>query len=214
MSLSKKKLICKGTLRQVFLSEALSTPITLSIPPLHIGYVYTVHVYMYPYSILIHTVKGGGGRERWTREKVRGGKLGRKYQHVWLHLQSINSDKHLPQSPLIGRFFRWQHLALLSIKLNIVNKSMVSLLQSQSPEYCTVYTLLRYSNMVKAPNFDRVFMKNIFYSIFLLGDPLWKKSTKCVNQGLCSAKVKVFILSFIELQRKISWGCLSYHLGF
>ncbi len=45
-----------------------------------------------------HGEEGGGG---WTREKVRGQqftKLGRKYQHDWLYLQSINSDKHLPQS--------------------------------------------------------------------------------------------------------------------
>ncbi len=32
-------------------------------------------------------------------------KLGRKYQHDWLCRQSINSDKHLPQSPFTGQFF-------------------------------------------------------------------------------------------------------------
>jgi hypothetical protein len=40
-----------------------------------------------------------------TRGKVRGvlvHKLGRKYQHDWLYLQSINSDIHLPRSPFIG----------------------------------------------------------------------------------------------------------------
>ncbi len=47
------------------------------------------------YGILVHTGKGGGGGEL-TREKVRGTmlhKAGRKYQHNWLHLQSINSIK-------------------------------------------------------------------------------------------------------------------------
>ncbi len=37
---------------------------------------------------------------------------------------------------------------------------------------------LRLKYTVKDPNFDRVFIKNIFYSIFLLGGPLWKKSTE------------------------------------
>jgi hypothetical protein len=55
--------------------------------------------------------------ERWTREKVRGAivhKAGSKIS-TWLYLQSINSDKHLPQSPFTGQFFRWRHFALVSI---------------------------------------------------------------------------------------------------
>ncbi len=32
-------------------------------------------------------------------------KLGRKYQHDGLYLQSINSDRHRPQSPFTGQFF-------------------------------------------------------------------------------------------------------------
>ncbi len=36
-------------------------------------------------------------------------KLGRKYQYYLLYLQSINSDKYLPQSPFTGKFFRWRH---------------------------------------------------------------------------------------------------------
>jgi hypothetical protein len=32
-------------------------------------------------------------------------KLGQKYHHDWLYLQSIISDKHLPQSPFTGKFF-------------------------------------------------------------------------------------------------------------
>jgi hypothetical protein len=49
----------------------------------------------------------------WTREKVKGitvHKAGSKYQHDRLYLQPINSDKHLPQSPFTGKFFRWRHL--------------------------------------------------------------------------------------------------------
>ncbi len=47
-----------------------------------------------------------GGEESWNIEKVRGAtKLGQKYQHDLLYLQSINSDKYLPQSPFTGQFF-------------------------------------------------------------------------------------------------------------
>ena len=45
----------------------------------------------------------------------------------------------------------------------------------------------------KAPNFDRVFMKNIFYSIFLIGGPLWKKSTEHVKSRLITIN-DLFIL--------------------
>ncbi len=31
--------------------------------------------------------------------------MGRKYQHDWLYLESINSGKHLPQSPFTDQFF-------------------------------------------------------------------------------------------------------------
>ncbi len=36
-------------------------------------------------------------------------KLGRKYQQDKLCFQFVNSDKHLPQSPVTGNFFRWRH---------------------------------------------------------------------------------------------------------
>jgi hypothetical protein len=66
----------------VYLSEAQNP-----IPPL------------LPYT-LIHTGKSGGVRVEPER-KVEGQqftKLGRKYHHDLLYLQSINSDKNLPQS--------------------------------------------------------------------------------------------------------------------
>ncbi len=31
--------------------------------------------------------------------------MGRKYHHDWLYLLSMNSDKHLSQSPFIGHIF-------------------------------------------------------------------------------------------------------------
>jgi hypothetical protein len=45
-------------------------------------------------------------------------KLGRKYKHDWLYLQSINSAIHLPHSsPFTGKFFGWWHIGLLSYSL-------------------------------------------------------------------------------------------------
>ncbi len=84
-----KKFTCKGTFRQVFI--CLKPP-----PPLQTVYV----------QVLIHTGKGGGGRVELERrlEGQQVTKLGRKYQHDWMYLQSINSDKHLPQSPFTGKF--------------------------------------------------------------------------------------------------------------
>ncbi len=76
----------KGTWRQEFICLRQSIP--------------SPHMNKYPrkYS---HPVKGGGGGGgvdcRWTSEKVRGAlvpKRGRKYQHDWLYLQSINSIRH------------------------------------------------------------------------------------------------------------------------
>ncbi len=65
----------------VYLSEAPD----LLPPPLLTVWIHT--------PVFIHI---GGGGDRWTRQKVRGAlvhKRGRKYQHDWLYLQSINSIK-------------------------------------------------------------------------------------------------------------------------
>jgi hypothetical protein len=93
-----KKLTLKwlcGRCLSVWGPEPHTTPYTL----------YMCIQYMY----LFTQGKGEGG-DSWTREKIRGAtvystKLGRKYQHDWLCLQSINSDKHLSQSPFTGKFF-------------------------------------------------------------------------------------------------------------
>jgi hypothetical protein len=40
-------------------------------------------------------------------------KLGQKYQHmIEIYLQSLHSDKHLPQSPFTGKFFLDGNLSL------------------------------------------------------------------------------------------------------
>jgi hypothetical protein len=82
------KLMCKGTLRQVFyLSEAPSSSYDTIPPPLH-----TVHVYT-----VLYTYSHREGRGELTKEKVRGAifhKANRKYQHDRLYLQSVNSIKH------------------------------------------------------------------------------------------------------------------------
>ncbi len=67
---------------------------------------------VYVYTVYLFTQEGGGGVEPERRlEGQQFTNLGRKYQHDWLYLQSINSDKHLPQTPFIGQFFRWRHFA-------------------------------------------------------------------------------------------------------
>ncbi len=102
-----KILTCKGTLRQVFIrvyrleiqsvmlvffDPALWTvaPLTFSLvqlPPLLCVNKYTVYTYT--------VCKGGGGS---------GG-------------SGPQTNKHLPQSPFTGPFFRWRHLALSSMSL-------------------------------------------------------------------------------------------------
>jgi hypothetical protein len=75
-------------------------PHTPAPPPLQTVYVNTVYQ-----GILIHTGRGGGGDE--TERRLEGQqltKLGQNYQHDWLYLESINSDKHLLQSPFTGQY--------------------------------------------------------------------------------------------------------------
>ncbi len=93
----------KGTLRQVFICLRLRTPFP---PPL----THCLRVN----SILIHTGKKGGGRVEPERRVE--GQQGRSQSWVENtnktecsqeigYLQSINSDKHLPQSLFTGQFF-------------------------------------------------------------------------------------------------------------
>ncbi len=105
------KLICKGTLRQVFICLRPRTPEAPIYPPppqpLHTVYVHTV------YSILIHTGKGGGVLTRGATVHKAGSKI-----PDWLCLQPINSDTHLPQSPFTGKFI-W--MATFCFGVYIVN---------------------------------------------------------------------------------------------
>jgi hypothetical protein len=58
------------------------------------------------YAVLWHR-EGGRGRRVVPERRLEGEqftKLGRKYQHDWLYLQSIKSDKHLPHSPFTDHF--------------------------------------------------------------------------------------------------------------
>jgi hypothetical protein len=76
---------------------------------------YTCIQYTYPQRV-------GGERGELNQRRLEGRyftKLGRKYQHdcATSYLQSINSDKHLPQSPFTGQFCGWQHFALVPIQL-------------------------------------------------------------------------------------------------
>ncbi len=86
-------------------------------PPLYTLYTCTV------YSILIHRGKGGRGRVEPERrlERLQFTKLGRKFQHDWLYLQSLNSDKHLPQSPSTGQFFLDDDILLWCLYCKLVH---------------------------------------------------------------------------------------------
>jgi hypothetical protein len=90
-----KKSPCKGTSRHVFICLRHRTQ--HPSPLTHCTGVY---------SILLHTGKEGGGVEPERRgEGQQYTKLGRKYQHESLYLQSITPEKHLPQSPFTGLLF-------------------------------------------------------------------------------------------------------------
>jgi hypothetical protein len=89
MSSSKKIAWTSG---QVFICLRPRTPY---LPPYIL---YTCIQLQYTY---LHREGGKDGRVEPERrlEGKQVTKLGRKYQHDGLYLQSINSDKHLPQSP-------------------------------------------------------------------------------------------------------------------
>ncbi len=94
-----KKLSCKGTLRQVFICRR---PRTTYPPPAqctHTVYVYKVDLFTQGRG------EGGEGGESWTREKERGATVHKVGSKIPTWLQSLNSDKHLPQSPFIAQFF-------------------------------------------------------------------------------------------------------------
>ncbi len=98
-----KKFTCKGTLRLVFICLRPRT----SYPPL-------------THCIRVCSIRPRGWwGESWTREKVRGTitKLGRKYKHDWLYLQSIKI-RETPAAPFTDQFFYDWHFALVSVNGN------------------------------------------------------------------------------------------------
>ncbi len=105
---SSKKFNYKGTLRQVFICLR---PRTRYPPP-----PYKLYTCIQVYGTYPHREGGGIEPER-RLEGQQFTKLGQKYLHDWLYLQSINSDKHLPQSPFTDQFCRWRDFALMSILL-------------------------------------------------------------------------------------------------
>ncbi len=71
------------------------------------------------YMLYFDSGKGEGGRDEPER-RLKGQqftKLGLKYPHDWLFLQSINSDKLLPQSPLQDYFLEDDILFLVVLML-------------------------------------------------------------------------------------------------
>jgi hypothetical protein len=105
----------KGFAAGVYLSEALN-PIP---PPQHTA-VYAVYLFTQAEGREGGRV-GPERRGKGQRRRVQIAQMGWKYQHDWMYtrnwLQSINSDKHLAQSPFTDLFFRWRHFALPSLSL-------------------------------------------------------------------------------------------------
>ncbi len=81
---SSKKMTCNGTLRPVFIC-------LIYVPPL----LHTVCVH-----VVIHAGKGGGGEVKGATVH----KAASKIPTECISLQSVCSDKHLPQSPFTGQF--------------------------------------------------------------------------------------------------------------
>jgi hypothetical protein len=102
-----QNITCKGTLLQVLIYLSSSPP-------------YTLYKYMY----LFTQRREGEGRvepERWW-EGQQITKLGWKYYYDWMYARDwlcpvYKYDKHLPQSPFTGQFFRRQHFTLPSVSL-------------------------------------------------------------------------------------------------
>ncbi len=54
-----------------------------------------------------------GGGELNQREGERGNSPESWVENTnWLYLQSVNSDKHMPQSPFIDNFLKWRHFGV------------------------------------------------------------------------------------------------------
>ncbi len=95
MSLSKQIYLSRDFAAGVYLSEAQNP-----IPPPLLTH---CNVYTVTYSHM-EAERGGELNQREGLESQQFTKLGRKYQHDCLYLQSINSNKHLTQSPFTCQF--------------------------------------------------------------------------------------------------------------
>jgi hypothetical protein len=107
--------------------------------------------------MLIHTGKGEdevveqerrGEENYWGRVQIT--KLGWKYQHDWMYarkwLSPVYSDKHLPQIPFKGQFFRWRHFAMTTMSLIFLR--LLSF-KSNSRDVCFISCAYIYSILVK-----------------------------------------------------------------
>ncbi len=88
-----KKLICKGTLQRCL---SVWVPLPILWPHTPLTHCILAYCILITYTHL-HTEKGGSDEPERRLKGQQFTKLGQKYQHDWLYLQSINSDKHLPQ---------------------------------------------------------------------------------------------------------------------
>ncbi len=128
MSSSQKNLTCEGTLRQVFICLMPLSPLAICRFWIWSDTEYKTHAEYglqedstprAPQCLYILYLEP----ER-RLEGQQFTKLGPKCQHDWLCLQSINFNKHLPQSPFTGKFL--YDVSLFLCLYSYHNKSMVA----------------------------------------------------------------------------------------
>ncbi len=73
------------------------------------------------YILYFDTGKSEGGAEERRLEGQQFTKLGRKYQHDWLYLRPINSDK------IQLNFFRWRHFAWPSMSFIFLRSVLMNI---------------------------------------------------------------------------------------
>jgi hypothetical protein len=105
-----------------------------------------------------------------------------------LHLNSL-----LPQKKVLTAEY---------LRYNFVRKYTYTGMENSYPKTRQNTILIISLITVKAPNIDGVFMKNVFYSLVLLGDTLFKNSTRGVKSRLFYWQNQNFNYEFIELLNK------------
>ena len=150
---------------------------------------------------------------RWTSEKVRGAlvnKKCRKYQHDWLYLQSINSNKHQYRRHLGYDVFlvTWSMVTLLLgylLHVNSLFKNMRKYCYKKSSAHCPKVIL----PLLRNPKIWKI--------IYLVVEKYWSKVKSmllrdpgclpCLSEALCSWSN---IIISNKRHKDLPIGCINY----